>query len=138
MNSIKVTDLKKICKSLNIKKYSKMPRETLTENIDKFLSVLKIQRWTRKILSEHQNCPISLEKIFYPCFAFKANNILIYYKLDTLKKYLIESGNFIDPISRLPYTDKHLIEMDNIDKYFRTCKKNDTIFQSVHIFSKKK
>jgi hypothetical protein len=81
--------------------------------------MIKLQRWIRKIFSKEETCPISCEPIRYPCFAFKTpNNVLIYYNLDALRSYLIKTGDFRDPSTRADYTDKQLLDMDNIHKYY--------------------
>jgi len=131
-----ISNLKLVCKILHIKNYSGATKKILEQNISKHLAVLKIQRWFRKSLSRGEHCPISLEPIRYPCFAFKTEKIFIYYNLKSIKDFLIESGNFKDPISRITYTDDQLTEMDNIDKHYKTITKNKDKFKSVFKASK--
>jgi len=111
-----INTLKQICKFMHITKYSGLKKNEINLLIDKHSSVLKIQRWIRKILSKNRNCPISLEPIKYPCFAFKSNNVLIYYNLLAIKDFLIKTGDFRDPISRISFTDAQLMCIDEIDK----------------------
>ena len=126
-----VATLKLVCKKLNIKKYNKLRKNELDNTINRYLSILKLQRWIRKILSRGENCPISLEPIKYPCFAFKTNKTLIYYNLNIIKNYILESGNFSDPISRTKYTEANLSSMDNIDKYYKQLTKYTGVYTSV-------
>ena len=47
-----------------------------------------------------EKCPISLEKIEYPCYPYKINdNMFRYYKLHFLKTYLII--RFENPVKKL-------------------------------------
>lgn len=64
---------------------------------------------------------------------FKTNNTCIYYNLEPLMDYLIETGNFKDPITRIAYTNKHLKQMDDIYAYKKTDK---TDKKSVVAYSK--
>jgi hypothetical protein len=126
LNNSNVITLKKICRNLHIKKYSALKKSELISLINEHHSILKIQRWTRKVLCKNEPCPISLEPIRYPCFAFKTkNNVLIYYNLHAFKDFLIKTGDFRDPISRTPLTELQLITMDEIDNYSKTINKTD-------------
>jgi hypothetical protein len=137
MNKISVLDLKKVCKILHIKNISTEKKNTIFNLVNEKISCMKIQRWIRKIYQKGERCPISLESITYPCYAFKIKtSIFTYYNIDVLKKYLIESGNFIDPISRIPYTERNLNDIDTIDKYHRSYKNYDDNFISVLKYSK--
>lgn len=111
-----ITTLKKICKFLHIKNYSSLKKEELILTINKYHSVLKIQKWIRKIFCKNEPCPISCEKIKYPCYPFKSGNVLIYYNLESLRSYLINTGDFRDPNTRIKYTDQQLLQMDEIYK----------------------
>jgi hypothetical protein len=121
LNSNTLVALKKICKFLHIKNYSGLRKNELILSINKYHAMIKLQRWARKFLSNKEPCPISFEPIKYPCYAFKTpNNVLIYYNLDALRSFLIKSGDFRDPSTRREYTDKELLEMDNIHKYYNS------------------
>lgn len=121
MDKLNIPELKNVCKILHIKKISRNKKSDIIEIINRKLACLKIQRWYRKIKIGNERCSISLDIIQYPCFAFKpALGKLTYYNLGTLKKYIIESGNFTDPLSRIQYTEKHLKTMDDIDEYYRS------------------
>jgi len=149
LKSNTLVTLKKICKMLRLKNYSGLRKSDLISIINRYHNVIKLQRWIRKIFSKNELCPISYESIKYPCFAFKTqNNVLIYYNLEALRSYLIKIGDFRDPSTRGEYTDKQLLEMDNIhkyytiDKYYKTDYKNNAsqqdYFKSVYKASKNK
>lgn len=135
-----IIDLKKICKLNYIEDYSKINKNNKNEfikHLNESSCAIKIQRWIRKKFIKDEKCPISLEQIKYPCYAFKTNRILIYYDLYTLKNYLIDTGKFVDPLSRLVFTEKQLADIDKIDKHYRSFKKNNTEYMSVLSYSKK-
>ncbi len=135
MNDILLSDLKIICKIVGIKNYSREKKQTIVNLISEKINCLKIQRWYRSL----KRCPISLDVISHPCFVFKPNNSsLIHYNLYALKDYLIDSGDFRDPASRIEYTDNNLQEMDRIDKEYRSVKKIETPYRSVVKYSKDK
>lgn len=118
LKSNTLISLKKICKFLHIKNYSGLNKDSLILTINKYHATLKIQKWARKILSKDEICPISFESIKYPCFAFKTeNNVLIYYNIQALRNFLIKTGDFRDPSTRVKYTDKQLFEIDSIYRY---------------------
>jgi hypothetical protein len=118
LNNCTLNILKKICKFLGIKKYSSLKKTELIFLINKHNSILKIQRFMRKKLSEGALCSISCEQIRYPCFSFKSGNKFIYYNLIELRNYLIKTGNFVDPNTRIVYSDKQLLDIDTIYKYY--------------------
>ncbi len=123
MDKLPVPDLKNVCKILHIKNISKNKKCDILKNINEKLACLKIQRWYRKIKIGEERCAISLDPIQYPCYAFKTGiGKLHYYNLGTLKKYIIESGNFSDPLSRVHFTELNLKTMDDMDMYYRSYK----------------
>lgn len=123
LNMNNLSTLKKICKFLHIKNYSNLNKKELILIINKYHSIKKIQKWIRKIYSKNENCPISFESIKYPCYSIKVNNNFIYYNLCAIRSYLIKTGDFRDPMTRILYTDKQLLEMDTIYKYYNdNCK----------------
>ena len=100
LSNYTLTILKGICKLMSIKKYTGLKKCDTMLLILKHQATIRIQKWIRKKLSKGEPCPISLEKIHYPCFAFKTtNNVLIYYNLYPLKHFLIRSGDFLIDIS---------------------------------------
>ncbi len=139
MDKLTITVLKDVCKILHIKNISKSKKSDIVKNVDEKLACLKIQRWFRKIKIGDARCAISLDPIKYPCYAFKPGiGKLNYYNLETLKNYIIESGNFSDPLSRIQFTDKDLKAMDDIDLYHRGYKHSQDAYVSVLKASKNK
>lgn len=135
-----IIDLKQKCRLNYINDYSKINKNNKNEYIlylTKNENIIKIQRWIRKIFTKGEKCPVSLEQIKYPCYAFKTHKTLIYYDLHTIKNYLIDTGNFIDPLSRTAFTEKQLDDIDKIDKHFRLFNKCDTNYLSVVSYYKK-
>ena len=125
LNSNTLVTLKKICKFLHIKNYSGLRKNELILAINKYHAIIKLQRWTRKILTKNEQCSISCEPIRYPCFAFKtSNNVLIYYNLEALRAFLIKTGDFRDPNTRTLYTDKQLLDIDSIYKYYTSLQRD--------------
>jgi hypothetical protein len=113
--NLTVVKLKKVCKILNIVKYSKLRKDELVYKINTMLAILKLQRHFRNKWINGP-CPISMEPIGYPCFSYKpkGSTTFIYYNLDTLVDYLLQTGDFRDPKTREPYSDETL---KAIDKY---------------------
>lgn len=46
----------------------------------------------------------------------RPNGTIIQYQVDTLIDYLLSSGDFIEPESRIPLSDEHLTEIDSLAK----------------------
>jgi len=135
--TISLAQLKKICKFLNLKNYSKLTKITLLAKINTHLSIIKLQRFFRSFWIDDGLCPVSMEEIKYPCYAFKPKGFMIdkckrngtsfiYYNLEPLVNYLISSGDFRDPKTREPYSE---IILKSIDK----CRvENKLKFKSVY------
>jgi hypothetical protein len=89
-------------------------KEQIIEKICKYVSCLKIQRMIRKKMALEQICPISMDVVIYPCFAFKpkGNNKFIYYNLGSLVNYLLTTGDFRDPKTREEYSDSVIMSID--------------------------
>jgi hypothetical protein len=139
MDKLTIAVLKDVCKILHIKNISKSKKCNMINNINEKLACLKIQRWFRKKKIGEERCAISLDPIQYPCYAFKPGiGKLNYYNLGTLKNYMIESGNFSDPLSRIQFTEKDLKTMDNIDIYNRRYTHPQVVYVSVLKASKNK
>jgi len=142
LDSDTLVTLNKMCKFLHIRNYSSLRKSALVSLITRHYATIRLQRWTRRVLSKGESCPISCESIKYPCFAFKTtNNVLIYYNLVELRNFLIKTGDFRDPSTRANYTDEQLLEMDSVYKYYyglhpQTSKTEETGFKSVFKASK--
>ena len=117
LKNLSVLQLKKLCKLYKITNYSKLRKRALSNLINYNLSILKLQRFFRSILMEPDAiCPISMEPISYPCYPFKpkGSTKFVYYNLEYLIDYLLQTGDFRDPKTREPYRDEIL---QGIDKY---------------------
>ncbi len=116
MNNLTVSILNNMCKRRELKGTSKCKKQDLIYMLKYHNSVVKIQTWYRKKLIKDQQCPISLEPITYPCYPYcpskQPKAIFIYYNLDPLKSFLITTGDFRDPKTRISYTKKQLIDID--------------------------
>lgn len=117
MDKISVIQLRRLCKIYKLQNFSKLKKKDMVRNINVYISVIKLQRFIRKIyMAEHNVCPISMEIVKYPCYAFKpkGSKNFVYYNLEYLIDYLIQTGDFRDPKTREPYLDEIL---KSIDKY---------------------
>lgn len=126
-------DLINICKLRGIKGYCNKNKNNILILIDKYNSILKIQRLFRKYIIKDNKCPISLEPIKYPFYAIKSGKTLNYYNLSVLKTFLIESGDFRDPMSRLDITRSQLKEIDNVSKYYcklKNIEDSDSVYKA--------
>lgn len=122
--NINLPNLKTICTTFyNPKKYfkdigggglSSMNREKFIRFLSLIHNILKIQKFYRRKKAVEQICPVSLEPVIYPVFAYKPKNhsLFIYYNLPVLANYLIETGDFRDPKTRNVYSDETLKKID--------------------------
>lgn len=122
LGSLNIKNLKLICKLKKQKGYSKLNKKQLIKLIDTYYASIRIQRFIRKAWND-ERCPISLEPIVYPCYAFKPKGFtsysgckFIYYNLEPLVSYLLGSGDFRDPKTREYYSDEKLKCIDKLVK----------------------
>jgi hypothetical protein len=115
--------LKKIlidrCKKNKIKNLSKLSTEDLFNLLRKYYAVLKIQKAFRKYLGGNDLvCPITMETIKYPYFPYKPKGqvIYLYYTLENLVEYLLNTGDFRDPKTREQYSEETLAKIDKLKK----------------------
>ena len=149
-DKLTIKDLKKLCKHKHIKNYSKLKKNELIELINKNISSIKIQRYLRSRWIDGL-CPISMETVKYPCFAFRPKGFLIdknrsrlgtsfiYYNLESLIDYLLTVGDFRDPKTREPYNDDTLASIDSYKE--RVGMKRKSVYkasQNRNIYKKKK
>jgi hypothetical protein len=106
---------KKYFSKESLKGFSKLKKNELINLLQTLYSVRKIQ----KILRQHWTyekpiCPLSLEPVIYPLFAFKpkGSRKFIYYNLEVLSSYLLTSGDFKDPSTRESYSESSLKSID--------------------------
>ena len=107
-------ELKKLIKAYKINVHiSKLRKKDLVNHIERYYASKKIQRFIRTKLGISQICPITLEPVRYPLFAYKLqNNKFIYYNLQQLSDFLVTTGDFRDPKTRLPYSEQILMKID--------------------------
>jgi hypothetical protein len=123
--NLSMKELKSICKLKKINNYSKLNKVGLVNILNYNIAIVKIQRFIRLKWVDGL-CPISMETVKYPCFAFRPKGFMInkekarigtsfiYYNLEPLVNYLLSSGDFRDPKTRELYTPETL---KSIDKY---------------------
>jgi hypothetical protein len=110
--------IRKIAKLYKIKYVSKIKKKILIELLNEFNAAKIIQRWLRKKLMVHTECPISLKKLEYPFISFKINGKFFYYDFESILNYFIKSGNFIDPCTRQPILDNKISQINSMVKYY--------------------
>jgi hypothetical protein len=93
--------------------FSTLKLEQLLDILEIYHATVKIQRFLRRKFSADDTCPISLEPVKYPLYGFKTNSKFIYYNLQDLTDYLIETGDFRDPKTRNEYSIKNIVDIDN-------------------------
>lgn len=117
---ISIPILRGLCKLYKLSNYSKQTKEILIRRLNEYLSILKIQKFIRYRFmgGRDQLCPISMEPIRYPCFPFKpkGSSYFVYYNLESLLDYLLQTGDFRDPKTREPYLDETLRSIDSYRK----------------------
>ncbi len=93
---------------------SKCKKEDLVKILNAFLCTRKIQQFLRKKWSLENVCPVSLEPIKYPLFAFRPKGLrqFVYYNLEIFSNYLISTGDFRDPKTREVYSEEVLLNID--------------------------
>ena len=73
-NNINLKKLKKISKLHGIKNYSRLKKSEIIKNLKETISAKRLQRlWRIYKKINQQLCPITLENIKYPYFAYRKN-----------------------------------------------------------------
>ena len=140
LNNYKLDELKKKAKCMRLKRYSNMRKKVLLDTIKKELACKKIQKVFRIKKGINQDkCPISLKPINYPCWVFKVNkNKFVYYNLKPLVEYLLSSGNFRDPMTRVPFSKENLLSIDKTVKSLKMKYKSVLKFKNNPDFYRRK
>ena len=74
---------------------------------NKYLSVLKIQKYYREYFYKNAVDHITLDKIEYPCFIFKTKSGKMYfYSYESIIRYIMKTGDTRDPMTRTQYPDE--------------------------------
>lgn len=133
-DQLNVRQLRVICKFRKIK-YSKLKKVGLVQTLASHYTVMKIQRFLRSRWIDGP-CPISMEPVKYPCFAYRPKGWImdnggahfIYYNLKPLIDFLISSGDFRDPKTREAYDEHNLQKIDTYAK--RVSLKTKSVLQA--------
>jgi hypothetical protein len=115
----RVKDLKSIVCNLRVRSYSNMKKEELILVITNFNAACVIQRWFRKIVGINDICPFTLEKVVYPCYGKKVKGGFVYCSLSELANFLVTSGDFREPNTRMEYNTKELDYIQSLVKYYK-------------------
>ena len=131
-NSLKILNIKTLrlfCKHANIKKCSRVPKETLFENYNRFLACKVIQRCFRNHFYKNAEDSISLEPVRYPCFVYRTKfGKCFFYSYDSIIKYIMKTGDTRDPMTRNVYSDEDLSRLDyEVKKYFPEIRYSSTL-----------
>lgn len=102
MDSFNVKDLRNYCKLSKLKGYTKLKKSELIY----LISVLKIERWYRKIKLRDKYCIISQRKIRFPYWKSKYGTY--YYNLDELVNYFKVTGKVDDPLTHETFSKQEL------------------------------
>lgn len=109
-----------IAKIHNIKNYSSMNKQNIINIINKYKSVIYIQRQIRHHFNNELICPITLCELNYPFISIKNNNKFHYYNLTAFIEYINKSNDdFRDPLTREPLTENSLKQIENLIKYYK-------------------
>jgi len=122
--NLKVNQLKKKCKDLDIKGYSKLKKNDLVDSIINNCSSCIIQRWFRSLMSYNDLCMITLERIKYPCWPLRVPKGWMHYNLPDLVDYFLVSGDFREPQTKRKITEKELKSLDDYTKKLGMKKKS--------------
>ena len=110
--------LKKLLKRAKIS-YSCLKKQEMINEYNKYLSVLKIQKYYREYFYKNAVDHITLDKIEYPCFIFKTKSGKMYfYSYESIIRYIMKTGDTRDPMTRTQYPDELLERLDSSAKRF--------------------
>ena len=120
----KKKNLINIMKINKIRQYSKLNKNQLINLINTTKSIIFIQSFMRKKLSNELNdefiCPISYSDLKYPFVSIKNNNKFRYYSLEAFVEYLNKSTNdFIDPFTRELLSDTSIYQIERLVKHYK-------------------
>lgn len=140
LDNYNLDKLKEKAKRMKLRRYSVMRKKILLNTIKEELACKKIQKFFRIKKGINQDkCPISLKPINYPCWVFKVNNNkFVYYNLEPLVEYLLSSGNFKDPMTRKPLSEKNLVSIDKTVKNLKMKYKSVVKFKNNPDFYRRK
>jgi hypothetical protein len=117
LDDLELEDLKIISKQLFLKNIGRIKKkDTLISRLRIQLSIIRIQKWFRDKVAYNDICPISLERVRYPCWGYRTYNKFTYYNLPELAYYFVTSGDFRDPSTRNIVTISHVTSLANVLK----------------------
>ncbi len=121
LSSLRIPDIKRLNKPLIEAGYKHLPKtvnkQELIDHRIITLSARKIQRCIRSKLMTDPICPITMTNLVYPYFIFKPpEGPLIYYDLESLANFLVCSGEFRDPKTRINYDVDIIRKLDKMMK----------------------
>ena len=120
----KKKNLINVMKINKIRYYSKLNKNELIKLINTTKSIIFIQTFLRKKLSNELNdefiCPISYSDLKYPFVSIKNNTKFRYYSLDAFVEYLNKSTNdFIDPFTRELLSNNSIYQVERLVKHYK-------------------
>lgn len=123
LNKLHIPDIKRLNTPLIEAGYKFLKFTLKSELIDHrvmTLSARKIQRFIRSKIMTDPVCPITMTNLVYPYFTFKPpEGPLIYYDLESLANFLVCSGEFRDPKTRIKYNIDIIKKIDQMMKSSR-------------------
>jgi len=107
-----------IAKLYKIKYISRLKKKPLINLLNNFNAAKIIQRNFRKKLILNIECPICNEKLIYPFVSFKIRDKFFYYDFNTIITYFEKIGDFRDPCTRTPISEKKIHEINSLISYY--------------------
>lgn len=114
-----VKSLKKFAKYRKLSGYSKLKKSDIIEIIRRNRASIIIQRFIRKKLAISDICAFTLEQFRYPCFGKRVKKGFFYSNLEDLANYLVTSGDFREPNTRIYYNKNELSQIEELVKYHK-------------------
>ena len=112
--NLNIKILRKICKQKQIPNYSKLNKPQLISELNKYFAVIILQKYFRYHFYKNATDHITLDKVEYPCFIFRTKiGKCYFYTYDSIIKYIMKTGNCVDPMTRIKYSDEDLIRLDS-------------------------
>ena len=129
-DKLNVKFFKNIAKIYKIKYLKCIKKSDLVNLINNYNAAKIIQKYFRLKLMTSNECPISFKKLNYPFISIKVNKNFFYYDFETIIKYFIKSGNFVEPCTREPILDKKIYEINELIKYYYGKNTNNILITS--------
>lgn len=138
-----IRELRKLASQAKIPNRQRMSKEELAEALDRYYAAARIliawrtSRHRRSANSSNPPVtgptiannrsssgeiidPITLEPLQPPIWTYSLDcGKSVHYSLENLIQYLVCSKNFVDPITALPFADRHLRELDDAARLYQ-------------------